>query len=331
MSSAISKRQVSAGIFISLIALLSALLVGETPLMQMTAGLADRLLGISFAWHPLLDERLPRALALFFGGASLAVAGAVMQALFQSPLATPTLLGSTAGGSLLMIFAIVLQWPLAFAPALTFAACLGSLAALLLVYGIWRCCHPHATSQLVLIGLAVTMLLAALESSLLYALRSDWQLVQLINELTVGSSHTLSWNELHLLLLTSLIGVLGCFYYSKEIDLLSLGDEEAISLGLDLNKVRYRLFLCVSLLTGSTLATIGNIAFFGMLLPCAVRQCYGPLHCYLLPFSALLGGATLLVLDTLLRLTGHQMFNIAQISAFIGSLLFLYLIVFRSK
>lgn len=317
--------------FLTLIAFFIALSIGETPFDLLWHSLPDRLWQMQSTWHPLIDERLPRALTLLLGGASLAVAGAVMQALFQSPLATPTLLGSSSGGSLFLTIVIALQWPLAFTPMLIIAACLGSLLALYIVYQLWRLGRSQSSSQLLLIGLAVSMLLLAIESCLLYALRGQWQLMQLVQELSAGISYTLGWHEFTLLLPPITIGLFICLYYHREIDLLSLGEEEALSLGVDVPKIRKYLFIAVSLLSGAALATIGNIAFFGMLLPCAIRRLYGPIHRSLLILCILAGGTVLISFDALLRYFAVLDFNITHLSGVIGSLLFLYLVLIPNK
>lgn len=298
------------------------LLIGEVPFEQ--------LLKASFSeWNPLLHERLPRLIVLFSTGASLAVSGAVLQALFQNPLASPSVLGITCGACLLVLPVFLFQWHLTYPFALPAAACGGSLLTLLLVYGLATRHGKVEMGTLTLTGIALTTFFLAIQGALLYALRDKWQLVQMLTEWEAGTSADRSWKHVHMQFPLTLIGLFGAYFYRQEINLLGLGEEEALSLGVEVAKVRWRLFLCVSLLTGAALAAMGVIAFFCILMPHIVRLFSGSNAFRLIPACMIGGALTLAATDIALRLLDIHLLSIGNISALIGGFTFLLLLTRR--
>lgn len=322
-----------AGIGISalLLIIIFTLVLGSIPFSEAWESMLLQLSGKISVWNPILDDRLPRLIVLFFTGASLATAGATMQALFQTPLATPSILGTSAGGSLMMAPFILMQWQISLPYILPLAAIAGCFLSLFIVYGLSRGRGDLSTAGLLLTGIAVSSLLFSIEGAMNYAFRTHWQQMQLLSELSSGSSANIGWLQAHLLLPLSLVGLFGCQYYAWELDLLSLGDEEALSLGVDLNKVRFRLFLCIALLTGASIASIGNIAFFGLLIPCVLRIIYKANHRLLIPLCIFWGGIALCAIDLFLRFFALNALTIGHISALCGSLLFLGMLLSNQK
>lgn len=311
-----------------LLLLLSAatLVVGDTPWNDVWTSAAERFqLGTS-VWNPLLDERLPRLIVILCTGASLAVAGAVMQALFQNPLASPNVLGISCGGCLMVISVFILDLHLSFPFAIPVAAFLGSFLTLLFVYFLARSNGQVHMHDLILTGIAVSSLLFAIQAAILYALRDRWMLIQTLTEWEAGSTLDRDWKHVHMQLPLTMIGLIGCWLYHRELDILALGDEEAINLGVDIEKVRWRLFLCVALLTGGAIASVGMIAFFGLVLPHIVRHIQGPGNRNLIPLCMLIGSTTFCAMDLLLRLSHIRSLSIGNISAILGGVFFLYLI-----
>ena len=155
---------------------LLTLLQGDIPFTLAWQGALAKLSGSS-SWSPLLDERLPRLIVLLCTGAALATSGAVMQALFHNPLASPSVLGISCGGSLAVIVISVLQWHLQYPYAIPTAAVSGSMLTLLLVYVPFRCSRGELLfHNLILTGIAISTLLLAIQSLIMYALRDQWQL-----------------------------------------------------------------------------------------------------------------------------------------------------------
>ena len=161
----------------------------------------------------------------------------------------------------------------------------------------------------------------------MYALRDRWQLVQMLTELEAGSTADRTWKHVHMQLPLTLIGLAGCWFYSKEINILSLGDEEACNLGVDVSAVRWRLFLSVALLTGGAIAAMGMIAFFGLILPHVVRKIFGPNNQTMIPFCILAGGTTLISMDLFLRFFQLHALSIGSASAIVGGFFFLFLLM----
>jgi len=302
------------------------LVMGDTPWDIVWKGAMDRLFGNSQQWNPLLDERLPRLIVILCSGASLGVSGAVMQSLFHNPLASPSVLGVSCGGSLFVVVTIIFGWHLHYPYSIPIAAFSGCLLTLLLIYMLTRYSGEVNLYNLILTGVALSTLLVAVQGAIMYALRDRWQLIQTITEWVSGSTVDRSWKHVHMQLPLTLVGLFGCWNYRHEINILALGEEEANSLGVDVLKVRWRLFLCVSLLTAGTIAAVGFISFFGLVLPHILRKICGPDNRKLIPLCMLSGGIALAVMDFTLRFFELNSFSLGNISAIIGGIFFLILL-----
>lgn len=309
-----------------LIASILTLIVGDIPWPNVWKGALQRLSRSSFEWNPLLDERIPRLIVILCTGASLAVSGAVMQAIFQNPLASPSVLGISCGGSLLVVLVFVLDWHADYPYAIPIAAFSGCLLTLLLVYTIARYKGNANINNLILTGIAFSTLLIAIQSTIMYALRDHWQLIQTLTEWQAGSTTDRNWQHVHMQLPLTLVGLAGCLIYSKELNILALGDEEAKNLGVEVEKVRWRLFLFVSLLTGGAIAAVGIIAFFGLILPHLMRRFTGPDNSSLIPLCIISGSTAMLSIDLLLRSFAIHIFSIGNISSVLGGVFFLLLL-----
>lgn len=293
---------------------------GAIPWSLIWASTVARITGESNLWNPLLDERLPRLIVILCTGASLAVTGAIMQALFQNPLAAPSVLGISSGGSLFVIPVFVLGWHVSYPFAISIAAFCGCLLTLLLVYSLARYQGPIQMHNLILTGIAISSLLLSIQGAILYSLRDQWQLIKLITEWEVGSTLDRSWKEVHMQLPLTLIGLFGAIKYRHEINLLALGDEEAIHLGVDVAKVRWRLILCVALMTGGVIAAVGMIMFYGLILPHVLRKIFGADHSRLVPLCICYGSVILLFMDLGLRIFEIKAFALGNITAIFGGI-----------
>lgn len=299
---------------------------GDTSFSHAWEGALARLRGMPYQWNPLLDERLPRLIVLLCTGASLAVAGTVTQALFQNPLASPSVLGIPSGGSLLVVLVFILEMHYDFPYAIPISAFIGCLGTLLLVYALSRRKGTIEMTNMVLTGIAISTLVITFQSSLIYAFRDRWHIIQTLTEWEAGSTTDRNWSHVHMQLPLTIFGLFGCWLYSKEINIMAFGEEEAQNLGVEVSKVRWRLFLCVSLLTSGSVAAIGNIAFFGLILPHLIRRYAGPDNRKLIPLSIIIGSAVLTAIDVCLRVFAIHAFSIGNISAIIGGVFFLCLL-----
>lgn len=289
-------------------------------------GAIARLTGVSNAWNPILDERIPRIIVTVCTGASLATSGVVMQSLFQNPLASPSVLGTSCGGSLCVTVVYVMNWQFQYPFSIPMAAIFGCLVTLLLVYGLSQVNGHLQINTLILTGIAISTLLIACQGVIMYALRDDWHLIQVLTEWEAGSTMDRSWRHVNMQVPLTLVGLYGCWTYRRELDILAIGSEEALNLGVDVDKVRWRLFLCVALLVGGALAAVGIIAFFGLVLPHLFRNLFGPRNTQLIPLCTIGGAVIFTALDLLLRVSHIHTLSIGNISAIIGGIFFLILL-----
>lgn len=287
----------------------------------------NRLFLDSYRWNPLLDEQLPRLIVLICTGASLAAAGIVMQALFQNPLASPMVLGVTSGGSIFVLAIFILGWHISFPFFVSIGAITGCLFYLFLVYSLSRRNGSPSMNTFILTGIALSTVTIAIQSAILYALRHNWTLVQLFSEWEAGSSTDRTWYHVHLQLPLTLVGLSTFYKFREELNILSLGDEEALNLGVDVKRVRLNLFIATSLLVGGALAAMGIIAFFGLVLPHILRKVRGPDHQLLIPLSIISGAAVLTLIDTLMRLFRIHLFSLGTVSAILGGIFFFVLLM----
>jgi len=317
------------GILIAILffCLLLTLFVGDVPWDIVWPDALNRLQGKgSAAWNPLLDERIPRLIVILCTGPSLVVSGAVMQSLFHNPLASPNVLGISCGGGLLVLVVFALEWHLQYPFIIPIAAFTGCLLTLMLVYSLSHSSGEINIHTLIITGIAISSLLLAIRAAIMYALRDNWTLVQTLTEWEAGSTLDRDWKHVHMQLPLTLAGLWGCWHYHSEIDILALGEEEAKNLGVEVKKVRWRLFLCVALLVGGALASVGIIAFFGLMVPHLVRYVQGPSGHRLIPFSILIGSIAFAAIDLSLRALGIHSLSIGTVSAVVGSLFFFILV-----
>ena len=315
-----------------------AVLVGASLLLAVTL-LVGIVVGsvrvpVSDVWAALSGERteavhrivwnfrLPRVLLAALVGMNLALAGALLQTLTRNPLAEPHLLGLSAGGGLAAVLALKLSPGLSFTrlPVLAFG---GSLLGAALVYGLaWR--GGVAPLRLVLAGVAVGALLTAVTTGLL--LTSPLTLQATMSWLAGGLAAR-SWQHLDALRWYSLVGGVGALLLSRTLDVLSLGDEPAVGLGVRVEWLRALLIGAAALLTGSAVAVAGLIGFVGLIVPHIARLLVGPRHAYLLPVSALLGASLLVAADTVARtVASPRELPIGIVTAVAGAPFFLYLL-----
>ena len=263
----------------------------------------------------VLDIRLPRILVSFMAGSSLAVAGAMAQAVFKNPLGDPYLLGISSGASLGAVVGMILNPH--YIPIFAF---LFAIAITFLVYSIGLSAGGKPTS-LILSGIAVGMLINSIV----------WYLILFLPELHgiyawfLGSFSTTMWIHFYILLPVFFIAILSPLFY-KWLNLLMLRDEEAMSLGLNVRSSRTIIIILISLLTATVVSIAGLIGFVGLVVPHICRLVVGANHKYLMPSSLLFGGIFLLLSDTLAR-AGSTEIPVGIITAMMGSPLFIYLLV----
>lgn len=239
----------------------------------------------------LYNLRLPRTEAAFLTGASLALAGCLMQLLLQNPLADPYILGLSSGASVGALLASLIGGSLASS---FMGAWLGSLVTMLLLLIFTAGIQPE---RLLLLGVALTGGLAALTSLLTLFLPPE-HARPLLYWLAGDLSYAHPTPSASFILLAALIG---CLYLAPGFNVLSRGSLEAQTLGLPVSRYRLGLYLLSALLTASAITLAGCIGFIGLITPHLTRKYLGSDHRALLPGALLLGGSLLVFADTLAR------------------------------
>jgi iron complex transport system permease protein len=232
-------------------------------------------------------------------GAALAVAGAVMQAIFGNPLAEPGVVGVSSGGALGAAIAIVLGVAAFGSGTIAVFAFAGGLGATLLVYAMSRANGRTEVVTLLLTGIAVNAFAGAGLAFLLFIADSGgreqivfWQL---------GSLNGSLWPEVAIVVAVTVVGTAAALVLSRQYDLLALGERNARHLGVRVEGLRIGSIVLVALLTGAAVAFCGIIAFVGLVIPHVIRMVIGPRHRPLLIASAFGGGALLVFSDLLAR------------------------------
>ena len=281
-------------------------------------------MGIANSWAPadpviestLQVVRFPRIVMALAVGAALAVAGALMQAVFGNPLAEPGVVGVSSGAALGASTAIVFGIS-ASGGGVALLAFFGGLGATLLVYAVARAGGRTEVVTLLLTGIAINAFAQAGLAFVLFladtASREQivfWQLGSLAGSL---------WSEVVVVLPVLVIGTVLALMMSRQLDLLALGERNARHLGVDVERLRIVAIVLVALLTGVAVAFAGIIAFVGLVVPHIIRMALGPAHRGLLLASAVGGGALLAVADLLTRtLVSGADLPIGMLTALVG-------------
>lgn len=277
----------------------------------------------------ILHWRLPRVITAFCVGACLAMAGVVFQGIFRNPLAEPYLLGSAAGASVGAAIALLAPLLLPSYIGLPILAFLGAWGATWLVVLMARLTGVRSGASLILAGVAIAALLAAVRSLLMLVLSDDTVNLQAMISWSLGGIQTPHWWELLVILLPlTLLSLLACLRLAQGLDQLGLGDEMAEGLGLDLDTfIRYGVLIAAAV-TAVAVVWGGLIGFVGLVVPHVMRWWFGARHGPLLVASALGGGAMLMLFDGLARsLLPPAEIPLGLLTVLIGVPFFLFILV----
>lgn len=277
----------------------------------------------------LLSIRFPRVCLLILVGGALAIAGATLQAIFQNPMADPGVLGVTGGGAFGAVLSIYLGWDTTLALSLPFCAFAGALAGAFLVYLLAHFGGRPSTASLLLTGIAVGTLAAA-GMSLLLVGTADYRIKQVIFWL-VGGAEGRTWHHVQLAAPFILTGAVVLLFYHRTIDILALGEDHALSVGVAVGPSKLILLTACALVAGAAVSVSGSIAFVGLIVPHAIRFLVGARSRTLLPACFLGGGAFLVTCDLVARLgSGKQEIHLGILTAFLG-VPFLLTLLYRAK
>ncbi|MFJ4029027.1 FecCD family ABC transporter permease [Paenarthrobacter sp. NPDC089989] len=268
--------------------------------------------------------RIPRALLAGIAGASLALAGALLQANVRNPLAEPYILGVSAGAGVGAVIAIVAGSTAVAGLGLNASAFAGATAATALVYLLAKQDGVIAPSRLILAGVALGSLLAAITNFL--TITTDAQNVYSVLFFLLGSVSAASYPQLVLPGLALLAVAVFAMFRSRALNAFLAGDETATALGVNVESMRRTLLLATALLTATTVAVCGGIGFVGLVVPHAARILVGSDHRRMLPVT-IFGGAFFLMLTDLLARSVAQPAEIPLgiLTATVGAPFFLWL------
>ncbi|MCL1912831.1 MAG: iron ABC transporter permease [Eubacteriaceae bacterium] len=269
--------------------------------------------------------RFPRALLAFLVGGGLALSGAVYQAIFKNPMADPYILGISSGAAFGATIGIILKIPgsylgLNLTNWLAFA---GSILTVFFVYNIAKVGRSAMLTSLLLTGTAVSQFLTAFISLAMMLSANE---MRRIYYWTLGSFNSKGWSHVGMVLPYIAISVIYIYIFSRDLDIIMLGDDTAVRYGIDVEKVKSRMFVVTALLMSACVSVSGIIGFVGLVSPHIMRLFTGPLHKKLMPAAFFFGGALLCMCDTIARSAANSEIPVGIVTALCGAPFFIYLL-----
>ena len=273
----------------------------------------------------LLQIRLPRIILAMLVGAGLAVAGASLQGLFRNPMADPVLIGISSGASLSAVATIVCLGGTGSYYLLNAGSFLGACLSSIVVFRLARSGGRTLVAMLLLAGLAVNALCNALTGLITYTANNEQ--LRSVTFWLMGSLGGASWSIILSLLPFIIIPVVLLPLSAKALNAWSLGEQEALHLGIDVRGLKVRIMVLATLSVGASVAVAGIIGFVGLIVPHIIRTLSGADHRNLLPDSALFGASLLVLADLVSRtLLAPAELPIGIITAVLGTPLFIFLL-----
>ncbi len=311
----------------------------DTSLIDIISIIGYKALGI-----PLLKEinpndvaiiwnlRLPRVFLAFIVGGSLSVSGAVVQSLLRNPLASPYTLGVSSGASLGVGFLIISGLSIPILGRLTLPLT-GFLCGLLTVFIIIKfACKVDKsmpTSTIILSGMVFSLFCNAILTTITALYSEDIKSIALWE---MGSFSMKGWSYVQIGVPFFIIGIIGVMRYCTEMDILSFGEDQAKSVGVDTNRIKTRLLIFSAILTGSAVALSGIIGFVDLIIPHLVRRIIGAKHKYVIPVCIILGGCFMVITDLVARIIIiPSELPVGAITALIGAPFFAYIYFKKSR
>jgi len=270
----------------------------------------------------ILHVRLPRVLLACLVGSALAVSGGAMQAMFRNPMASPYVVGVSAGASFGAALSIVLGLPTYALPLISF---LLALATAFAVYYVARSGGRVPGASLLLSGIAVSLFLSAMLSLTEYV-AGEQELREIVFWL-MGGLWKSTWESVALAVLPIAIGTGALLLFARDLDALLIGEEAALDLGVDVESVRRSVLALATLATAGAVCMVGIIGFVGLMIPHLLRLLVGPGHRLLLPASMITGAIFLVWADLLARsVIAPAELPVGIITGLVGAPFFLWLL-----
>ncbi|MCG8555963.1 MAG: iron ABC transporter permease [Proteobacteria bacterium] len=288
--------------------------------------------------QPLLRLRALRTGAAFVAGATLAAGGVVVQGLFRNPLASPSVLGTTAGAALggkaaLLVLEAFIARGVARQVAPEMLLPLGCVAGSLLALAVLVAVHRQGDDLVVLLltGFLLSALFIAMGGFVTSLAQERWELARAMISFSLGDVSGVGLQRLLLASPLAFAGIAAAWLWSRPLDLMLSGEDEARSLGVDVRQLRFWCVAWTAVLTAAAVSLGGNVGFVGLIVPHALRPFVGVEHGALLPACVLAGGGFVVGCDALTRLLPTQSeLPLGVVTGLIGGPVFLMLLV-RSR
>lgn len=315
-------------ILIPLLLILVSLIIGSSQNISLgelfhhialEIGLSTDQAALQGSLHTILWQvRLPRIILTFLVGASLASSGGVLQAVFRNPIVDPFTLGissgSAFGAALAMLFPVM---------AVNISAFIFGVAAVAITYLVSYAGAKTSIVSMVLAGMIVSGVFTALLTVLQYL--SDPYKLQAIVQWTMGNLHTASWQKVHTALFPIITGLLIIIILRWKLNLLALGDQEAMAVGVNPFVLKMIFLAVATMITASAVAAVGVISLFGLIVPHISRMIFGPNNTVTVWANISIGGAFLLLIDDFSRTVMPFEIPIGVFTMIIGAPVFIYL------
>lgn len=312
-----------------LLAIIGSVTLGRYPigLKELSGILLSRIRPVEPFWTKtqeslLLQHRLPRILLACLVGGCLSSAGAAYQGVFQNPMAAPDILGASSGAAFGAALAILLRLSGSWIMVLAF---FGSIVTVLLVMFVAGRAKGKRVLGLILAGIMVSSLISS-GTSLIKLVADPEDQLPAITYWLMGSLNGTSPADVWFALLPMAVGFLPLYLLRWRINLLTLGDEEARTIGVNARRLRAIVILSATLITAAAVSVSGVIGWVGLVIPHLTRRMVGNNYRHLLPASTLFGALFLLLVDNLSRMLFATEIPIGILTSFIGAPFFLYLI-----
>ena len=277
------------------------------------------------------ELRFPRVLLAFLIGGALSVSGAAIQSILKNPLASPYTLGVSSGAGLGAALVIIFGFNISFLGDFTLPIVgfiFGLLTVIIVISFSRRVDIFLSNNTIILAGMVFSLFLNAILTTA-GALNGDS--LKAISLWQMGSFSMKGWIYVYAFIPFLLIGMVGISLYTKEMDILTFGEDNAKSVGVDTNKVKTRLFVFTAVLAGSAISLSGIIGFIDLIAPHIVRKIFGAKHNLVIPMSFILGGSLMVITDLISRtIISPSELPIGAITALIGAPFFAY-IYFKKK
>lgn len=284
---------------------------------------------VSIVW----TLRLPRVLVAFFVGGSLAASGCVVQSALKNPLATPYTLGVSSGASLgaglIIVFGVSI--PVLAGFTLPFVGFCAALLTVLLVLGFSSKVDRNMSNMTVILAGMVLSLFFSAILTVITAMADDHSVKQ-ITMWQMGSFSMRGWDYLRMLLPFFVLGLTVLLFLSREMDILTFGEETASAMGVNTSRTKRIIFLCAAVLTGSAVAVCGTIGFVDLIAPHVVRRFFGSRHKVLIPMCVITGGCLMVLSDVVARtILSPSELPVGAVTAIIGAPFFAWIYFRKMK